>query len=604
MRPSDKILAGLIRQIPGALGLVLFFGAAYVAYFTTFSTSLPFAQLLFLTLLIALLAIRILAMGCDVVFSPSDPSLRILPMDDGLAGAVHRGVAWASGYMIVAIQFSVVAHRLGAEQDTTILLQLLFITLLLVLAAVAVIVHRKKIREHFLSTYHAGGAPPGWWRQQFASVFSVLVVLYLGALWLLLVNDTITPNAGSSSAFLFSFFLLPIWMVADRMIQWLVLYATGALKIHRKSYEDAGPVPADVQTQRKKGEALFRKVNATARISLVFVLAVWVASLWNIPIPLVSRLSGVLFDALVIMTLALLFWQFVSSWIERKIRESVAEKQASGEEQDDEWGSAAQRGRSYTLLPIIRKFIGTLLVVIVTLTLLSSMGVDIGPLLAGAGVVGLAIGFGAQKLVADILSGFFYLLDDAFRVGEYIMAGSVSGMVEGISLRNVMLRHHRGMLQIIPHSELGAITNYMRGGITEKFNLDFPYDADIDQIRRVIKKVGAEMMADGEMGKDFLKPLKSQGVREIANSVMTIRVKFTAKPGAHFIIRREAFKRITEALKKKGIHYAHKKVIVDIPHTPSEDADSGKLGSTATAAGAAARVAVNEAEKPPLAPKA
>ena len=178
------------------------------------------------------------------------------------------------------------------------------------------------------------------------------------------------------------------------------------------------------------------------------------------------------------------------------------------------------------------------------------MGVDIGPLLAGAGVVGLAIGFGAQKLVADILSGFFYLLDDAFRVGEYIMAGSVSGMVEGISLRNVMLRHHRGMLQIIPHSELGAITNYMRGGITEKFNLDFPYDADIDQIRRVIKKVGAEMMADGEMGKDFLKPLKSQGVREIANSVMTIRVKFTAKPGAHFIIRREAFKRITEALKK------------------------------------------------------
>ena len=441
-------------------------------------------------------------------------------MDDGLAGTVHRGVAWASGYMIAAIQFSVVAHRLGAEQDTTILLQLLFITLLLVLAAVAVIVHRKKIREHFLSTYHAGGAPPGWWRQQFASVFSILVVLYLGALWLLLVNDTITPNAGSSGAFLFSFFLLPIWMVADRMIQWLVLYATGALKIHRKSYEDAGPVPADVQTQRKKGEALFRKVNATARISLVFVLAVWVASLWNIPIPLVSRLSGVLFDALVIMTLALLFWQFVSSWIERKIRESVAEKQASGEEQDDEWGSAAQRGRSYTLLPIIRKFIGTLLVVIVTLTLLSSMGVDIGPLLAGAGVVGLAIGFGAQKLVADILSGFFYLLDDAFRVGEYIMAGSVSGMVEGISLRNVMLRHHRGMLQIIPHSELGAITNYMRGGITEKFNLDFPYDADIDQIRRVIKKVGAEMMADGEMGKDFLKAAEipgGQGNRQLGH---------------------------------------------------------------------------------------
>ena len=94
------------------------------------------------------------------------------------------------------------------------------------------------------------------------------------------------------------------------------------------------------------------------------------------------------------------------------------------DKQDDEWGAGAVRGRSYTLLPMIRKFIGSVLVIMVTMTLLSSMGVDIGPLLAGAGVVGLAVGFGAQKLVADMFSGFFYLLDDAFRVGEYLEAGS------------------------------------------------------------------------------------------------------------------------------------------------------------------------------------
>lgn len=602
MRPTDRVLAGLIRQIPSFLGLVLFFGAAYVAYFMTFSTSLPFAQLLFLTILIAISAIRIVVMASDVVFSPSDPALRLLRMDDGSANAIHRYIVWASGYMIAAIQFSIVAHRLGAEQDTTILLQLLFITLLLVLVAVAVTARRKRIREHFLSAFHEDDKLPGWWQQQFAAIASALVVLYLFALWLLLVNDTIAPDAGSSGAFLFSFFLLPIWMVADRMIQWLVLYALATLKIHRQAYDDEGLVPGDVQAQRKKGRTLFRKVNTAARIGLVFAMTVWVASLWNIPIPLVSRLSAVLFDFLIIMTLALLFWQFISSWTERKIRESVPEEQTPAEDKDDEWGPAAQRGRSYTLLPIIRKFIGTILFVMVTLTILSSMGVDIGPLLAGAGVVGLAIGFGAQKLVADVLSGFFYLLDDAFRVGEYIMAGSVSGMVESISLRNVMLRHHRGMLQIIPHSELGAITNYMRGGITEKFNLDFPYDADIDQIRKVIKKVGAEMIGDGELGKDFLKPLKSQGVREIANSVMTIRVKFTAKPGAHFTIRREAFKRITEALKQKGIHYAHKKVIVDIPSTPSGNGNVTKPDSILQTAGAAARLALDESEKPLPAP--
>ena len=122
---------------------------------------------------------------------------------------------------------------------------------------------------------------------------------------------------------------------------------------------------------------------------------------------------------------------------------------------------------------------------------------------------GLAIGFGAQKLVADVLSGIFYLVDDAFRVGEYIQAGSASGTVEAITLRNVMLRHHRGMLQIIPLSDLGSITNFMRGGIVVKFNLQFPYDTDIDKVRKAIKKVGKKMFDDPEMGPVFIQPVKS-----------------------------------------------------------------------------------------------
>lgn len=187
----------------------------------------------------------------------------------------------------------------------------------------------------------------------------------------------------------------------------------------------------------------------------------------------------------------------------------------------------------------------------VTLIVLSSMGVNIGPLMAGAGVGGLAIGFGAQKLVSDVLSGIFYLVDDAFRMGEYIEAGGVSGIVEGITLRNVMLRHHRGMLQIIPFSDLGSITNFMRGGIIVKFNLQFPYDTDIDKVRKTIK-----------------------GVREMGDSVMTIRVKFTAKPGAHFVIRREAFKRITKALEAQGIQNAHRKVIVEVAQTNASTTDS------------------------------
>ncbi|MEJ2057038.1 MAG: mechanosensitive ion channel family protein, partial [Desulfofustis sp.] len=185
-------------------------------------------------------------------------------------------------------------------------------------------------------------------------------------------------------------------------------------------------------------------------------------------------------------------------------------------------------------------------------------------------------------------------------VGEYLTAGSVSGTVENITLRNVMLRHHRGMLQIIPHSELGAITNFMRGGIVVKFNLDFPYDAPIDKIRKVIKKVGQKMLENEEYGKDFIKPVKSQGVREITNSVMTIRVKFTAQPGTHFVIRREAYRLITEALNAQGIYYAHRKVIVDVPEIGG--AESGTTAPAqkkqiANAAGAAAIREIEEEEK-------
>jgi small-conductance mechanosensitive channel len=261
---------------------------------------------------------------------------------------------------------------------------------------------------------------------------------------------------------------------------------------------------------------------------------------------------------------------------------------------------------------MVRKAIGSVLVVMVAMTTLSSMGIDITPLLAGAGVVGLAVGFGARKLVNDIFSGFFFLLDDAFRIGEYLKSGSISGMVEKITLRNLFLRHHRGMLQVVPYSDLGMVTNFMRGGLVEKFNLQLPYDTDIEKVRKIVKKVGEQMLDDPEHGPSFIQPLKSQGVREVGDSVMTFRVKFTAKPGKHFLIRREAIKRITLALEKAGIHYAHRKVIVDLPRAevlPEKQAgpvrEAGATAPVAPAApssaelaamGAAAEAVIRQAE--------
>ncbi|WP_419175669.1 mechanosensitive ion channel domain-containing protein [Desulfosediminicola sp.] len=597
---SEKIVSAIINEVPTLLSLFIFSVAAYFSYLAFIWTDSPLVQLLFLAVLLSIIMIRLVAIVSRLIFSPSSEHLRIVPLDCKIAGSMHRLFSGAAAYLTLGVMLAVTLKRLGAHSTTIALIMLVLASILLIAAAVAVLIFKNRVREQIIAGSTASGDSISWGRQQFASMWHLLALAYLFVLWLLLFNDLIDPTHRSKGAFILSFFVVPIWMLSDKLLQWIVLYAVDTLKIHQEHYDQEEDVDDEELEKREKGKKSYLRALAISRVGLVGTLAIWVATLWNIKIPIFSNLSSVVFDALIVMTLALMFWKFISNWIERKIQESIPEEDEKNEEEQDEWGSASARGRSYTLLPMIRRFLGTVLMVMVTMTILSSTGVDIGPLLAGAGVVGLAVGFGAQKLVADMFSGFFYLLDDAFRVGEYVEAGGISGTVENISLRNVMLRHHRGMLQIVPHSELGAITNYMRGGIVVKFNLDFPYDADIDQIRKVIKKVGQAMLQEEEFAEDFIRPVKSQGVREISNSVMTIRVKFTAKPGAHFIIRREAYKRITEALRAKGIHYAHKKVIVDIPQSSGEEDDSEQL---AKAAGAATRQIMDEESKVAGAPK-
>jgi len=599
MTTMDKFVAGFARVLPALLGVIFFSGAAYTVFCLFIWTDSPYVQLFFLAALITISAIRVIAIISQIIFSPSVASFRVLPMESKTALIAHHLFTGTFGYIVFVLMFAVITKRLGAELETVRLLQLFFASLLLVVTASAIIIYRRKIHDQIIAAADDENQSLTWGRKQFAAIWHILALTYLFILWFLLLNDLADPSAKSKGAFILSFFVVPIWMVADRIVQWVVRYAMSTLKIHQEIYVDQAEHTEEELIQRQKGKDLFIKTKGLARIVVIGALLVWVASLWNITIPFFSNLAAVMLDALIILTLALFFWQFISSWIERKIQETTPEEEED-EDQDSEWGGAASRGRSYTLLPMIRKFIASVLVIMVTLTILSSMGVNIGPLLAGAGVVGLAIGFGAQKLVADMFSGFFYLLDDAFRVGEYLTAGNVSGTVESISLRNIMLRHHRGMLQIVPHSELGAITNFMRGGIIVKFNLDFPYDAPIDKIRKVIKKVGQEMLDNEEYGKDFIRPVKSQGVREITNSVMTIRVKFTAQPGTHFVIRREAYRLITEALNVQDIHYAHRKVIVDLPEpvaSTTDENNSAQQKQLTQAVGAAAQRVIEEEEK-------
>jgi small-conductance mechanosensitive channel len=256
---------------------------------------------------------------------------------------------------------------------------------------------------------------------------------------------------------------------------------------------------------------------------------------------------------------------------------------------------------------LLRKFVLAVLVVIVTMIVLSEMGIDIGPMIAGAGIVGLAIGFGAQTLVKDIISGVFFLIDDAFRVGDYVETAGQRGSVEHISIRSMRLRHHRGPVITIPFGDMNTVTNYSRDYHIMKLNIRVRYDTDVDKVRKIIKKINKQIQKDPELSAGLLDKIKSQGVREMDDSAMIMRIKFKTVPGQQFVVRREVYRRVQEAFRKEGIEFAHRNVTVYLPPETNageaeQEGESKNKPSTAVdekmrqAAGAAALAIAEEEE--------
>ncbi len=218
--------------------------------------------------------------------------------------------------------------------------------------------------------------------------------------------------------------------------------------------------------------------------------------------------------------------------------------------------------RLATVLPVLRGVVLTAVFGLTALVLLSRLGVDIGPLLAGFGILGLAISFGSQALVRDIVSGFFFMLEDAFRVGEYVDTGRLKGTVEKISLRSMQLRHQSGQVHTVPFGQVQSLTNASRDWATVKFNVRLDHSADIEKARKTIKKIGAALLEDPEYGPHFIAQLKMQGVADITEAAIVIRLKFTAKPNQASMLQREALKRVYRGLIEAQVPFASNAVTV------------------------------------------
>ncbi|RWP04164.1 mechanosensitive ion channel family protein [Mesorhizobium sp.] len=306
-----------------------------------------------------------------------------------------------------------------------------------------------------------------------------------------------------------------------------------------------------------------------ARAAVIAAAVAWLAYIWRIRAASLagSETGGFLITGLlngiIILLIADLLWQLSKALIEYQMNLA-----ADGSSADQ----LARSGRLRTLLPIFRNALAVFIAAVTVLTILAGLGVQILPLIAGAGIFGIAIGFGSQTLVKDVLSGVFYMMDDAFRVGEYIQSGSYKGTVESFSLRSVRLRHHRGPVYTVPFGELGAVQNMSRDWVIDKMMINITYDSDVDLARKLIKKIGQELAADPEFAADTIEPLKMQGIDSFGEYAIVLRIKLTTKPGTQFGIKRRAYMMIKAAFAENGIKMA----------VPTVHVESG--GETAAAA--------------------
>jgi len=477
-------------------------------------------------LLVAFLVLRIANVVSHFLLAPQHERFRIIPMDTAAAHFWHRRlvafVGWfAFGWVIVGW-----GVPLGYTMEAR---QLVAYVLGLVLMAIALnAVWRRPVAL-------GGGEAPAPVTHRFG-------------------------RGAANAALTVGIVLLWVFWVAHMMASfWLVLVVMIlplAISLARRAVDNLLRPPGSPQAAEGPPSVLAVCVERGIRALLIIGAVAVLAWGWGIDLASyhdqetwVGRIADGVLSAVVIVLIADFLWQAMKTAIDRKLAGAAD----AGQPNTDE---ARRRARLRTLLPICRNILFVVVVAVGAMMTLSALGVQIGPLVAGAGIIGIAIGFGAQTFARDVIAGMFYLMDDAFRIGEYIQAGRYKGTVESFSIRSVRLRHHRGPVFTVPFNLLGAVENMSRDWVIDKIAIGITYDSDLNLANKLIKQIGLDLQKDPELGPLIMEPLKMQGVDELGDYAITIRAKMMTLPGEQFVIRRQAYAMIKKAFDENGIKFA------------------------------------------------
>ncbi|MDR3449691.1 MAG: mechanosensitive ion channel [Alphaproteobacteria bacterium] len=239
-----------------------------------------------------------------------------------------------------------------------------------------------------------------------------------------------------------------------------------------------------------------------------------------------QRIAGAFITVAVTLGILTLIYELLNAAIERHLSRS------------DKDQAPAASARARTLLPMVRHSVLILFSAIVIMTILAAIGINIGPLLAGAGVLGVAIGFGSQTLVKDFLTGLFIVVENTVAVGDVVKIGDFGGVVETISIRTIRLRDTDGTLHILPFSEVSKISNMTRGFAYALVDVGVAYDTDIEKAMNAMREIGAQLQNDPLFKRVILEPIEVMGIEKLGDSSVTLRARMRTRPGKQWDVKR------------------------------------------------------------------
>jgi small-conductance mechanosensitive channel len=379
-------------------------------------------------------------------------------------------------------------------------------------------------------------------RNRFADVWQYVAIFANLALWAIWAFSI--PNGYSAVAYYAS---AAIVILVLTRAAWAIGLGGLDRAFHPGSGFLAGSPTAEVLAARYRPLLRLALSTVIAAIAVGALLEVWgVDALgWfdsgHVGAVLLSELSSVLLA----IAVAVIVWEACNSAIERQLAHFARE------------GAYARAARLRTLLPMLRTALIVTILTIAGLTALSAIGVNIAPLLAGAGIVGIAVGFGSQKLVQDVVTGVFLLLENAMQVGDFVTVSGLSGTVENLSVRSIRLRAGDGSVHIIPFSAVTSVTNTNRGIGNAAISVNLAYDEDVDKAGEVLKQIAAEMRREPEFKTRMRSELDLWGVDKVDGATVTIVGQIECTDSGRWPVQREFNRRMKIRFQELGVDIAY-----------------------------------------------